>query len=71
MPHGWAWRYAWNEGYIERQIKHPLGVGKVFLAVNQIDSELWKVNFMDFELGFFDSQSWKFSPAVENPFTLN
>lgn len=42
-----------------------------FLGVNQIDSELWRVNFMDYELGFFDSQSWKFSPTVENPFTLN
>jgi putative transposase len=41
------------------------------LGVTQIDAELWRVNFMDYELGFFDSESWKFSPTVENPFTLS
>lgn len=41
------------------------------LGINQIDAELWVVKFMDYELGFFDTQSWKFSPAAENPFTLD
>lgn len=39
------------------------------LGYQQIDDELWQLDFMDYELGFFDSQG-KFTAAANNPFAL-
>lgn len=46
-------------------------LGGEYLGLTQIDTELWSVSFMEYELGYFDNQSWKFCPAPENPFNLN
>jgi transposase InsO family protein len=40
------------------------------LGLTEVDEGLWMVHFMDYELGYFDSQSWKFESG-ENPFALN
>lgn len=39
------------------------------LGLNEEDYGIWKVSFMEYDLGFFDEESWKFTPGP-NPFIM-
>lgn len=43
-------------------------LGGQFLGLKQLSEELWSVSFMDYEIGYFDTKSYKFTPAT-NPFS--
>lgn len=40
------------------------------LGIRQLEQGLWTIEFMEYELGYFDDQSYKFCPSTENPFSL-
>lgn len=37
------------------------------LGIEKVEDQLWRVDFMDYELGYFDEDSWKLAPST-NPF---
>ncbi len=37
------------------------------VGIKEADQDIWSINFMNYELGFFDFTDQKFSPAA-NPF---
>ena len=41
-----------------------------YLGIDQVEEEIWKVSFMDYDLGFFDTETYKFAP-VENLFSFS
>ena len=45
-------------------------LGGQYLGLNQVADEIWQLSFMDYELGFFDTETYKFAPAI-NPFSIH
>ena len=36
------------------------------VGLTEVDDGIWKVTFMDYDIGFFDEESCKFTP-LDNP----
>jgi transposase InsO family protein len=50
--------------YISSVFKHN------HVGLTEVDDNIWKVSFMNYDLGFFDRETLKFVPG-ENPFLVN
>ena len=37
--------------------------------MNEVDDNIWEVNFMNYSLGYFDEINWEFSPS-DDPFGI-
>jgi len=37
------------------------------VGIKQITEEIWLVSFMDYDLGYFDHETWRLEP-LDNPF---
>lgn len=55
--------------HIKRMVHVGAPLTGEMLGYRQIDDELWQLDFMDYELGFYDTQG-KFTAAAHNPFSL-
>ena len=53
--------------------KRKISLSRVFagqyVGITEIDNDIWLVSFMDYDLGFFDSEWDRVEPVGENPFT--
>lgn len=62
-----------NCGSIRKTDKFRIYLGVPFagynVGVRQIDEDIWRVRFMNYELGFFDSKHQKLEPST-NPFLI-
>ncbi len=52
---------------------HKINLSTVFagqyVGVREVADEVWRVSFLEYDLGFFDRELNKMEPAGRNPFT--